>query len=75
MLDPARNPPKSYRYSMAFLIVHNSVIIWHMGKMGENKQKRGETVLQDEVPRKRRQVGDSGRNLGNLVFLGGPSCL
>lgn len=70
MLDPARNPPKSYRYSMAFLIVHNSVIIWHMGKMGENKQKRGEAV-----PRKRRQVGDSGRNLGNLVFLGGPSCL
>lgn len=40
MLDPARNPPKSYRCSMAFLIVHNSVIIWHKGKMGE-KEKAG----------------------------------
>lgn len=38
MLDPARNHPKSYS-SMAFLIAHNALIIWRIGKMGQSPKK------------------------------------
>lgn len=75
MLDPGRNPPKNYQCSMTFVTVHNSIISWNMKKMGENEKKKGEIFLKDEVPRKRRQVMDSDKNLGNLVFLDGLSCL